>query len=281
MEQQVIIVSGLSGSGKSVALKQLEDSGYFCIDNLPLPLLSSAEKLLRQAGHHYIAMSVDVRSVEHLAALPNVLDELKSRGVGVCLLFLEAKTETLVKRFSETRRRHPLSSGTLTLQECIALEREMLIEVADKAQHIDTSDLSANALRTWMKQCINVDTAKFTIIFQSFGFKHGVPLDADFVFDVRCLPNPYYDANLKSLTGLDAPVQAFLLAEESVIRYYEDVEGFLARWLSNFDAENRSYLTVAIGCTGGQHRSVFLAEKLAKHFSSQRSVLIRHREYPV
>lgn len=280
MERQLVIVSGLSGSGKSVALKQLEDSGYFCIDNLPAPLLNAAEDLLGQEGYHRVAISIDVRNARNLAAFPAALSELKAAGIKVCLLFLDAKTETLMKRFSETRRRHPLSKETLTVQECIALEREMLQEIADKAQHIDTSDLSANALRTWVKQSITVDTKKFTLVFQSFGFKHGVPLDADFVFDVRCLPNPYYDASLKSLTGLDAKVKAFLEADNTVISYYQDIEAFLQKWLPSFEAENRSYLTVAIGCTGGQHRSVFLVDRLAKHFSTEWQTLIRHREYP-
>lgn len=281
MAGQLVIVSGLSGSGKSVALKQLEDSGYFCIDNLPAPLLSAAESLLRQEGHSRIAISVDVRNTVNLSAFPAALSELKASGVEIYLLFLDAKTETLMKRFSETRRRHPLSKDTLTVQECIALEREMLQEIADKAQHIDTSDLSANALRTWVKQCITLDPKKFTLVFQSFGFKHGVPLDADFVFDVRCLPNPYYDANLKKLTGLDAPVKKYLEAENAVIAYYEDIQAFLQKWLPAFEAENRSYLTVAIGCTGGQHRSVYLVEKLAEHFSLAWKTLIRHREYPL
>ena len=280
MDPHVVIVSGLSGSGKSVALKQLEDSGYFCIDNLPAPLLSHAEMLLGKEGYQRIAISVDVRSATNLAAFPAALSELQASGMDVCLLFLDAKTETLMKRFSETRRRHPLSNEALTIQECITLEREMLQVIADKAHHIDTSDLSANALRTWMKQFVTLDASKFILIFQSFGFKHGIPLDADFVFDVRCLPNPYYDANLKALTGLDTPVQTFLEAESSVIEYYNHVQTFLQHWLSYFDAENRSYLTVAMGCTGGQHRSVFLVEKLARAFSADRQVLIRHREYP-
>lgn len=280
MQPRIIIVSGLSGSGKSVALKQLEDSGYFCIDNLPAPLLEHVEKSLEQVGYQRIAISVDVRSATNLATFPAALAALQVAGVEVCLLFLEAKTDTLVKRFSETRRRHPLSNDILTLQECIVLEREMLQDIAAKAHHIDTSDLSANALRTWVKQFISLDAAKFTLIFQSFGFKHGIPLDADFVFDIRCLPNPYYDAQLKALTGHDLAVQNFLAAEQSVQDYAQDIDDFLQKWLPRFDAENRSYLTVAIGCTGGQHRSVFLAEKLAKTFSACRQVLVRHREYP-
>jgi UPF0042 nucleotide-binding protein len=280
MDCQVVIVSGLSGSGKSVALKQLEDSGYFCIDNLPAPLLCSAEQVLQKEGYRRIAISVDVRSATNLAAFPAALSALQAQGVDVCLLFLDAKTDTLMKRFSETRRRHPLSNQTLTVQECIALERNMLQDIADKAHHLDTSDLSANALRTWVKQVVTLDASRFTLIFQSFGFKHGIPLDADFVFDTRCLPNPYYDVKLKPLTGLDAPVQTFLENEKSVSEYYGDIYTFLQRWLPRFDAENRSYLTVAIGCTGGQHRSVFLAEKLAAAFAPQRQVLVRHREHP-
>lgn len=278
MVERLVIVSGLSGSGKSVALKQLEDIGYFCIDNLPAPLLVNAVSLLGKDGYQRIAISVDVRSATNLAALPAALEALQGTGIDVRRLFLEAKTDTLMKRFSETRRLHPLSNETLTVQECIALERDMLQEIADKAHHIDTSDLSANALRTWVKQFTALDPARFTLIFQSFGFKHGVPLDADFVFDVRCLPNPHYDTRLRPLTGRDEEVRTFLEAQQSVMDYYEDIRCFLQKWFPLFDAENRSYLTVAIGCTGGQHRSVFLAEKLAKTFIPDRQVLVRHRE---
>ncbi|MFC4159985.1 RNase adapter RapZ [Chitinimonas lacunae] len=280
MTLQLVLVSGLSGSGKSVALKLLEDLGYFCIDNLPATLLADTVKLLEAQGQPRLAISVDIRSAQSLPALPACLADLKARGLDVRLLFLEAKHEALLKRFSETRRRHPLSTlhGDLTVAECITLEREILAEVADLAHRVDTSDLSANALRAWVRQFLALDQSRLTVIFQSFGFKHGLPLDADFVFDARCLPNPYYDPVLRPFSGRDRPVIDFLAAEPAVGRMYHDIETFLEHWLPSFDRDNRSYVTVAIGCTGGQHRSVYLAERLAGRFRGERQVLLRHRE---
>ncbi len=277
---QVVLISGLSGSGKSVALKLLEDLGYYCIDNLPATLLQQTVRLLRNEGHLRLAISVDIRGAASLPALPDCVDGLKGDGVDVRVLFLEAKTESLLKRFSETRRKHPLSvtHPALTVAECIVLERELLAEVADLAHRVDTSDLSANALRAWVKQFLALDQSRLTLIFQSFGFKHGLPLDADFVFDARCLPNPYYDPGLRPLTGRDRPVAEFLEGEESPLTMYDDICRYLDHWLPSFDRDNRSYVTVAIGCTGGQHRSVWLAEKLAARFAGERQVLVRHRE---
>jgi UPF0042 nucleotide-binding protein len=183
-----------------------------------------------------------------------------------------------VKRFSETRRLHPLNDGVMTLPECVARERELLAEIAGIGHHIDTSDLNANALRAWIKQFVQLDRARLTLLFESFGFKHGIPLDADLVFDVRCLPNPHYNEDLRPLTGRDAPVVGFLEQTESAQRMYADIRDFVSRWLPSYIADNRSYLTVAVGCTGGQHRSVYLAEKLARHFEPQQQVLVRHRE---
>ncbi|WP_233203183.1 RNase adapter RapZ [Chitinimonas sp. BJB300] len=277
---QIVLISGLSGSGKSVALKQLEDQGYFCIDNLPATLLLQAVQSLRDEGHRRIGISVDIRGVHSLPALPAAVANLKAQGLDIRALFLEAKADALQMRFSETRRKHPLSVAhpELTVAECIVLEQDLLTGVADLAHRIDTSDLSANALRSWVKQLLGLDQARLTVIFQSFGFKHGLPLDADLVFDARCIPNPYYDPKLRPLTGRDQAVIDFLEAQPLGKKMYSDVCNYLVDWLPAFDSDNRSYLTVAIGCTGGQHRSIWLAEKLAVRFGNERQVLSRHRE---
>ncbi len=275
---QLFLISGLSGSGKSVALKVLEDSGYYCVDNLPAELLSALMDNLHQAGYARVAVSIDVRSGGSMQQLPHYIEQLKQRNVDVHLLFLDAQTDTLVKRFSETRRRHPLSDDRLTLPECIQRERVLLAEISNIGHRIDTSELGANALRAWVKDFIRVDRARLTLLFQSFGFKNGIPLDADFVFDVRCLPNPHYDPDLRALSGRDAVVIEFLERTTNAQKMYEDIRSFIENWLPCFLADNRSYLTVAIGCTGGQHRSVYLAEKLARHFEAQQQVLLRHRE---
>ena len=275
---QLFLISGLSGSGKSVALKALEDGGYYCVDNLPADLLPTLMDNLRQAGNKRVAVSIDVRSGGSVQQLPQHIELLKQHGMDVRLLFLDAQTDTLVKRFSETRRRHPLSDDKLTLPECVKRERDMLAEIGNIGHHIDTSELGANALRAWVNDFMALDRARLTLLFQSFGFKNGIPLDADMVFDVRCLPNPHYDPLLRPLTGRDAPVIDYLEQTSSAQKMYEDIRHFVADWLPSFIADNRSYLTVAIGCTGGQHRSVYLAEKLARHFQSQQQVLLRHRE---
>jgi len=275
---KLFLISGLSGSGKSVALKVLEDSDYFCVDNLPVELLPSLIANLQQSGHLNCAVSIDARSGGSMQELPHYIDQLKLRGVDVHLLFLDAQTDTLVKRFSETRRRHPLSNETRTLPECVQQERELLTEVSSIGHHIDTSDISANTLRSWVKDFVQIDRSRLTLLFQSFGFKYGVPLDADLVFDVRCLPNPHYNETLRPLTGRDAPVVDFLEHTESAQKMYGDIRRFVEEWLPCFIADNRNYFTVAIGCTGGQHRSVYLAEKLARHFKADQQVLVRHRE---
>lgn len=275
---QLVIVTGLSGSGKSVALKALEDAAYYTADNLPAKLLPAMVDFLREAGYARVAVSIDARSGDTLNQLPQQLSELKARGIDVSILFLEAKTGTLLKRFSETRRRHPLSAGKLTVAECIAQERELLAEIGGLSHHIDTSELNPNALRAWIKEFVDFDHAGMTLLFQSFGYKHGIPLDADLVFDVRCLPNPFYDPRLRPLTGKDRAVVDFLEADANVNRMYNDIRTFVANWLPCFLADNRSYVTVAIGCTGGEHRSVYFAETLARHFRESRRVLVRHRE---
>jgi UPF0042 nucleotide-binding protein len=275
---QLFLISGLSGSGKSVALKALEDSGYYCVDNLPVDLLPALMDNMHAAGNTHVGVSIDVRSGGRVQQLPSHIELLKGRGVDVHLLFLDAQTDTLVKRFSETRRRHPLSDDKLTLPECVQQERELLAEIGHIGHHIDTSELGANALRAWVKDFIGLDRARLTLLFQSFGFKNGIPLDADLVFDVRCLPNPHYDPLLRPLTGRDAEVISFLEHTPTAQKMYDDIRRFVADWLPCYVADNRSYLTVALGCTGGQHRSVYLAEKLARHFGPQQQVLLRHRE---
>ena len=275
---QLFLISGLSGSGKSVALKTLEDAGFYCVDNLPAELLPGLIEQLMPAGYQNVAVSVDVRNAHSVRVLPSLLLQLMQRDLAVHVLYLDAQTDTLVKRFSVTRRLHPLSNGVRTLPECVAYERELLAEISSIGHHIDTSDLDANALRAWIKQFIQVDRARLALLFESFGFKHGIPLDADLVFDVRCLPNPYYNPALRPLTGNDAAVIEFLENTPATQDMFGDIRNFLERWLPCYIADNRSYLTVAIGCTGGQHRSVYFAEKLARHFEGQQQVLVRHRE---
>ncbi len=280
--KQLIIVTGLSGSGKSIALRALEDSGYYCIDNLPATMLPSiAEHLhsekLNGVNHDRVAISIDSRSAA-IETLPTHIAQLKSQNIATQVLFLESNVETLVKRFSETRRKHPLSKETTTLAESIAYERELLGDLGSLGHVIDTSHLSANTLRGWVKEVVSTDHIGLTLLFTSFGFKHGIPLDADFVFDVRCLPNPHYDPNLRELTGRDTEVQSFLSAQDSVHEMLTDIRHYVEKWLPCFITDNRSYLTVAIGCTGGQHRSVYFVEQLSQYFMSKQKVLTRHRE---
>jgi UPF0042 nucleotide-binding protein len=278
LDMQLVIITGLSGSGKSVALKVLEDGAFYTTDNLPAKLLPEMVAFLRDAGYAHVAVSIDARSGEALAGLPRHVHELKAQGIDVRVLFLEAKTETLIKRFSETRRRHPLSTGELTVAECIARERELLADIGGVSHHVDTSELNPNALRAWIKEFVESGHSGLTLLFESFGYKHGIPLDADLVFDVRCLPNPFYDPNLRPLTGKHRAVLEFLEADPGVNRMYNDIQAFIANWLPCYVADNRSYLTVAIGCTGGEHRSVYFVERLARDFRGERRVLVRHRE---
>jgi len=275
---QVVLVSGLSGSGKSIAIAVLEDVGYYCVDNLPLAMLQPLVGYLQREGHDRIAIAIDARSSASFTQLPPIADALRNQGADLRVIFLEAKTLTLVQRFSETRRRHPLSSDTVSLQEAIQLEREMLADIAPLAHRIDTSDLSASALRLWIKDLVGQDRSRITLLFESFGFKHGIPLDADLVFDVRCLPNPHYVAELRPHTGRDQPVKDFLEDSPNAMALLADIRGFVENWLPCFIRDHRAYLTVAIGCTGGQHRSVYFAETLAAAFREREQVLVRHRE---
>jgi UPF0042 nucleotide-binding protein len=277
---KLALVSGLSGSGKSIALDVLEDSGYYCVDNLPATLLLEVVRFLHGGGHARIAVSVDARSVA-LASLPKQLDALKALGAETTVLFLEATPETLLRRFSETRRSHPLASVAdrpgLTLAEAIERERSLLAGVSELGHRIDTTSLQPRVLRNWIKEMLGLGAGSLTLLFESFAFREGIPLDADWVVDARMLPNPHYQAELAPLTGRDRPVIEFLEREEKVRAFLEDLRGFLGRWLPEVRKDNRSYLTVAIGCTGGRHRSVYLAERLAESFGADARVLVRHR----
>lgn len=284
---RIILITGISGSGKSVGLKALEDAGYFCVDNLPPVLLRQLVTARQEEGGDNLAVSMDARSASSLIGLPADLLWLRSQGHDVKTLFLTAKTDSLIARFSETRRSHPLSHRSAvtdvaderrTLTECILAEREMLAGIEEISHVIDTSGMRANKLRAWIKSMVESDQSPLTILFESFAFKFGVPLDADLVFDVRTLPNPHYDETLRPLTGRDQPVQDFLLAQPDAVTLLADIRGFVERWLPSFKNDNRGYLTVAIGCTGGQHRSVYFVERLAAHFRTTEHVLLRHRE---
>jgi len=284
---RIFLISGISGSGKSVALNVLEDTGFFCVDNLPPTLLPELIHTLNHDNIQNVAIAIDARSANSLSGLINSVQQLKSSGHQLDLLFLTAKTESLIARFSETRRSHPLSHRLLpgqnpndprTLVECIDIERKMLSDMEEIADVIDTSGLKTNQLRSWIKELIQIERSTMTILFESFAFKVGVPLNADFVFDVRTLPNPYYDVNLRPLTGQDLPVQMFLEDQPEAQEMYEDICSYIEKWLPSFKKDNRSYLTVCIGCTGGQHRSVYMVEQLAKYFSGAEQVVIRHRE---
>jgi len=282
---QVVLVTGISGSGKSIAINVLEDDGFFCIDNLPLRFLHEVITSLREAGHAKVAVSVDARSGDSVGELRDVASALGRIGHDVKVIFLNARTDTLVQRYSETRRRHPMSlranaaeaGEAATLVESIERERELMAPLVDVGVSIDTSDLHPNLLRGWVRDIVGTERAPLTLLFESFAYKHGVPLNADLVFDVRCLPNPFYTAELRPLNGLDGPVIAYLQAIPSVQRMIDHVADFLHAWLPHYILENRSYLTVALGCTGGQHRSVYCVEELARRFRRIEHVLVRHR----
>ena len=275
---QIVLISGLSGSGKSIALNVLEDAGYYVVDNLPAVLLPQLVAHLRGAGWRRVAVAVDMRSGVSIAALPQQVEALRATVRDLRVIFLEARDDALIARFSETRRRHPLAIDDVTLEEAIQREREALESIAELGHRIDTSDLHPNTLRAWVKDFIQMaSTEGMTLMFESFGFKYGIPLDADLVFDVRCLPNPHYDPRLRPLTGRDQPVIEFLENIPEVQRMAQDIRQFVANWLPAYLRDNRSYLTVAIGCTGGQHRSVYLAEWLAERFRDQLEVIVRHR----
>ena len=286
---QINLITGISGSGKSVALRAFEDAGYDCVDNLPVSLLESLITTLEAEKSERVAVAIDARRGQSIADLPLILENLRCTHE-VRILFLNADTNTLVQRFSETRRRHPLSankhqSQSATLIEAIDKERNLLEPLRSQAHSIDTSNLPAHALRSWIQDLLKDKPLGLTVVFESFGFKKGVPSEADLVFDVRCLPNPHYDKILRPLTGKDKAVQEFLEIIPEVISMESDITKFIEKWLPHYIADGRSYLTVAVGCTGGQHRSVYLVNRLCEHFQAQKGLstlqinfLDRHRE---
>ena len=292
--REVVLVTGISGSGKSVALNALEDAGFFCIDNLPPELLRDLLRLEDQGRDRRVAVAVDVRSAGSLPHLLPLLEQLRAEGVSVRSVFLDASTDALVQRFSETRRPHPLTQSTgsgaiplpgvggaeghRALIDAIELERELLSGLREVSTVIDSSQLRPTQLRIWMRDLMRAGANQLTLVFESFAFKHGVPRDADYVFDVRVLPNPHYIRELRPQDGRDAGVVSYLEAQPEVSEMLDQIDAFLARWLPAFEHDQRSYLTVAIGCTGGQHRSVYMAEVLARRFAGRSVTLIRHRE---
>lgn len=283
VNREVVLITGISGSGKSIAIHALEDAGFFCVDNLPPELLRDLVHVETEHGVQRLAVAVDVRTAGSLPGLVPLLDELQSEGVKVRSIFLSATTPALVKRFSETRRPHPLSKpgggcDPQRLIDAIEQERGLLGELRARSTVLDTSDLRPAQLRAWVRDLVGVIGNHLTLVFQSFAFKHGVPMDADMVFDVRVLPNPYYLRELRPLTGRDQPVADYLRAQPEVGEMLSHIQVFLQRWLPSFENDQRSYLTVAIGCTGGQHRSVYFVETLAQAFASQWPTLKRHRE---
>lgn len=278
-----IIVSGRSGSGKTVALRALEDQGFYCVDNIPIRLIP---ELLHQIDNHYtgLAIGIDARNVAHTRKdFERLVEQIEQNNQQLEVIFINANDSTLLKRFSETRRRHPLTTEGLSLSEAIEKEKQRLEPLTRYAQiTIDTTSKSPHELcEIIVDRVLGNRSTQLSLLFQSFGFKHGAPNDADFVFDVRCLPNPYWIEELRPFNGLDSPVIDYLNAQPVAQEYCWQLETFLQTWIPRFEQDNRNYLTVAIGCTGGQHRSVYMAEKLANNFSRlYPETQIRHRELP-
>lgn len=287
MELELILITGMSGSGKSVALNALEDAGYYCVDNLPPELLLQFVKLVQERQATRVAIAMDVRSAASLPQVPERLRSLRSLGVVIKSIFLDSTTDTLVRRYSESRRKHPLSqvdamNGSAderrALVEAIELERELLADLREHAQVIDTSLIRPSQLRRYVRSLIVLPGGHLTLVFESFAFKRGIPSDADYVFDARMLPNPHYEPELKALTGRDEAVIEFFLQHDEVRKLMLHIAQFLDTWLDSLSNDNRSYVTVAIGCTGGQHRSVYLVEELTRLFADRWTTLCRHRE---
>lgn len=282
---KLVIVSGLSGAGKTIALHSLEDMGAYCVDNLPVGLLSAFAEQIKPLSENLeccVAVGVDARTITE-PDMPGLLQTFNTTLIPYQVLFLEADDAVLIKRFSETRRKHPLTKPNRPLAEAIKQERQLLEPLAHRADlRINTSLTNVHQLRDTIRLQVGLSqNPGLSLLFQSFGFKKGVPVDADFVFDVRCLPNPHWKTELRLLTGRDVAVKNFLQTEPKVQQMYEHLIDFLETWIPQFVAENRSYLTIALGCTGGQHRSVYLTEQLAQHFSQSYEVLVRHRELSV
>ncbi|MCW2311943.1 UPF0042 nucleotide-binding protein [Rhodoferax antarcticus] len=287
LDMKIVLITGMSGSGKSVALHALEDLGFYCVDNLPPELLMPLVQLERTHQAKHLAIAIDVRSANSLPLVPEQLQQLKAQGFQVDSIFLDATTDTLIRRFSETRRRHPLSQRLQqnvlqeqrhALADAIELERDLLSDLRMQAHVIDTSVIRPTQLQSYVKAFIEAPGDQLTLVFESFAFKRGIPTDADYVFDVRMLPNPHYEPELRNLTGKDAPVISFLKREPEAQRMLAQIQGFLDSWMESLALNHRSYVTVAIGCTGGQHRSVYLVEQLAALFAARWNTLKRHRE---
>jgi RNase adapter protein RapZ len=287
MSMEIVLISGMSGSGKTVALHVLEDAGYFCVDNLPPDLLLPLVAMERKKNARRLAIAMDVRSASSLTQVPALIANMRHQGMDVKFLFLDASTDALVRRFSETRRKHPLSQIdpvsahhdlSRALVDAIELERQLLSNLREHAHVIDTTLLRHAQLQDQVKSLVSVSGDQLTLVFESFSFKRGIPGAADYVFDVRMLPNPYYETALKPLSGKDEAVAAFLKQQPEVRQMQEQIAQFLSHWLEPLSRNHRSYVTVAIGCTGGQHRSVYLVEQLAARFESQWRTLKRHRD---
>jgi len=286
MKRELVLITGMAGSGKSIALHALEDAGYYCVDNLPPELLLPFVQLEDQKEASKVAIAMDVRSANALHMVPAQLAQLRAKDVHVRLLFLDASTDTLVHRFSETRRNHPLSHGSADgansardLVAAIELERQLLADLREESHIIDTSLLRASKLQSYIHALVSAPSAQLTLMFESFAFKRGIPVHADFVFDVRMLPNPHYETELRSQTGRDPAVANWLKTHAEVNAMEQHIAGFLSQWLPSLNKDHRSYVTVAIGCTGGQHRSVYLVETLHQRFSAEWVSLKRHREF--
>lgn len=283
--RQLVIVTGLSGSGKSTALHTFEDLGYYCVDNLPIGLLTALGQQLAENGggdgnYHRAAVGVDVRNMSDLVHFPQILDELHRAGIETQVLFLTTETGTLIKRFNESRRPHPLARVELTVADAIALEQERLTPLSEGATRlIDTTHSTIYELRELIRTLEGRNAATLTLTFQSFGFKYGAPMDADLLFDMRCLPNPNWQSELRDLTGLAPPVQEFLRHHPIVEEMYQSTRNYLDQWVPRYAEGSRSYLNIAIGCTGGRHRSVYMTERLAASFKdSSYPVIVRHRQ---
>ena len=285
-QQRLIVVSGLSGAGKSTALHALEDMGFYCVDNLPIGLLPAlGRELARNGTDRPAAVGIDARNASDLEAFPTVLQAIRASGANCQVLFFTADRQSLINRYNETRRQHPLAGTGGSVSEAIDAEQRLLAPIAELADMlIDSSGQNIYQLRNSVRELLSQGPQAPMLVFQSFGYKFGTPLDADMVFDMRCLPNPHWQPALRELTGLDAPVRDFLTGQADVERMFATVSQFLETWLPSFAHSDRSQLTVGIGCTGGRHRSVYMAERLAQHFVAQQAstqhgrVLVRHRQ---
>ncbi len=281
---KLFIISGLSGSGKSTVLHVLEDIGFFCIDNLPISLLSNFAAQMVSTPEHfyeYAAVGIDARNrTEDLKRFPATLAGLRTANLACEVVFLDADDNILIKRFSETRRKHPLSQNDVSLAEAISLERQLLDPIFHEADlYVQTSQKNLHQLRDLVKERLTKSNEQhLSLLFLSFGFKHGIPADADYIFDVRCLPNPYWETHLREYTGKDQPVMDFLEKHETVIDMYDDIKNFAEKWIPRIKSADRTYLTFAVGCTGGHHRSVYLIERLSQYFADQYDLIVRHRE---